>query len=552
MKEKQIIYNKEKLSISKEKINKMKELKKQESNNSSKELDEKSTVISTTRKKSNIKEIEEEEEIEKAEEKEEGEEIEEVEETEEAEEVQEVEEVQEEEEKSNEENNDDPRKSNYIEEKDKTKNENIMKSKEETGIADLKRKVDELIKSNDELIKSNTDNKNKINELIMSNNELIKSNTDNQNKINELTQARIGDQKQINELIKSNTDFIKYKNENEKDKAKLIRAIGALHEINNQNEKYIKYNLNIKLENLQHKFELLLGSYKILFIRKTANIFLMELLKRYSKHFIEVEFKKNHKKHSVTVCKMDLKGINNKTINLIIDFLKFIKRKASSMIHIQDEDFEFQKEILYESLDKKIPSKKESGMNISLNDAMSIIFQKKNIQKKEIQKKDKTFYKNMKNIIQCEIAKNNNSDEEEKNSEKYDEENPEKIFDEKEEEERIKKIFSDDRKSIKTNLSSILEQLLAKIKLNQEIVEPDKKLKNMKIIDGNFFFNAWKESFKTERMKSHETFKFYVDEKEIGSLANMGVYLQILLKGLNFNFYMTEPNKLDKVFNNNA
>ena len=74
----------------------------------------------------------------------------------------------------------------------------------------------------------------------------------------------------------------------------------------------------------------------------------------------------------------------------------------------------------------------------------------------------------------------------------------------------------------------------------------------MKTIEGNFFFDTWKKSFKTERMKSHETFKLYVDEKKIGFLANMGVYLQILLKGLNFNFYITEPNKLDKVFSNNA
>ena len=39
------------------------------------------------------------------------------------------------------------------------------------------------------------------------------------------------------------------------------------------------------------------------------------------------------------------------------------------MIHIQDENFEFQKEILYEAIDKKIPNTEESGMNISLEEA---------------------------------------------------------------------------------------------------------------------------------------------------------------------------------------
>jgi len=157
----------------------------------------------------------------------------------------------------------------------------------------------------------------------------------------------------------------------------------------------------------------------------------------------------------------------------------------------------------------------------------------------------------VKNIIKCEIDKNNDYDKKEENSEKYEEEFDE-ILDEKEEEERIKKIFSEDKNSIKTNLSFVLSQLLAKIKLNQEIVEPDIKLKNMKIIDGNFIFDSWKKSFITERIKLHKTYKLYVDEKKIGSLANMGVYLQLLLEGLNFNFYMNEPHKLDKLLGNNA
>ena len=276
----------------------------------------------------------------------------------------------------------------------------------------------------------------------------------------------------------------------------------------------------------------------------------MELYTRYSKYIKEVGFRMNHnKKHSVTICIKDLHGVDKKIINLIIDFLKFIKRKASSMIHIQDDNFEFQKEILYEAIDKEIPNREESGMNISLDEAMKVIFQKMKEKAKELPKKDNTFYKKIKHLISCEIDKNN-SDEKEKNSEKSDDENSEGIFDEKAEEERITKILSGDKNSIDTNLNSILNQLLNKIKLNREIVEPYKKLQKIEIIDGNFFFNSWKESFETEKVKSEETYKTYVDKNKIGSLANMGAYLRLLLKGLKFNFYMIEPNNLDKILNN--
>ena len=248
-----------------------------------------------------------------------------------------------------------------------SKNVIITKSKQETTIDDLKKKLDELIKSN-------SDSRKKINELI------------------------------------------DYKKKNEADKVKFLKVIGALNEINYQNQQYIKYNLNIKLENLKLKFDLLLGSYKILFIRKTANIFLNELFTRYSKYFKQKGFRINHnKKHSITICVKDIKGVNSKVINLIVDFLKFIKIKTSSMIHIQDKNFKFQKEILYEALEKETSDSQESGLNIFLNEAMNIIFQKKKQEEKDIPKKDENFYNNMKKLILCELDKNNNSDEKKKN-----------------------------------------------------------------------------------------------------------------------------------------
>ena len=249
-----IIFDEEKVNISKENLDKKRDNMEQESKNSSKEFEEKSAIITTSPKKSNVIEIEEEEE----EEKEEEEEEEEIEEKEEIEEISDKESIS--------------RKNKNIGKDEvsgeKRKNENSLENKEDSTINDLKKKIDDIIKFNNK-------NENKIKEL-------INSNDVNQRQIKELINSNDANQRQINELLKY--------------KEKFLKVIGALNEVNNQNEKYIKYNLNIKFENLKCKFDLLLDSYKVLFIRKVANIFLMELYSRYSSYIKEVNFRMNHNK----------------------------------------------------------------------------------------------------------------------------------------------------------------------------------------------------------------------------------------------------------------
>jgi hypothetical protein len=64
--------------------------------------------------------------------------------------------------------------------------------------------------------------------------------------------------KQNEEYKKQNEEYKKqneeYKKKNEKDKKNLFKLIGVLGEINHQNEKYIKY-LNLKIENLNDKID---------------------------------------------------------------------------------------------------------------------------------------------------------------------------------------------------------------------------------------------------------------------------------------------------------
>ena len=74
----------------------------------------------------------------------------------------------------------------------------------------------------------------------------------------------------------------KYKEKNEKEKKEFLKLVGILAEINIQNKKYLKNNIEVKINNLKNKLELITNSYKVLYIRKLANIFLNELYERYS------------------------------------------------------------------------------------------------------------------------------------------------------------------------------------------------------------------------------------------------------------------------------
>ena len=83
--------------------------------------------------------------------------------------------------------------------------------------------------------------------------------------------------KEENEKYKEENE--KYKEENEKEKKKFCKLIGILIEINNQNEIYIKNNIEIRINNLNNQLELILNDYKVLYIRKLSNIFLNEIYK---------------------------------------------------------------------------------------------------------------------------------------------------------------------------------------------------------------------------------------------------------------------------------
>ena len=203
-------------------------------------------------------------------------------------------------------------------------------------------------------------------------------------------------------------------------------SLNIMDEIDKQKDIYYR----TKINNVNKNMLLLLNSYKVLFIRKLANLLLSEIYSNYSESLIKVTISKKN----IIVVKPDIKEISEipwYQINLLIDFLRFIWEKCSSAIYINDDNFPLPKEIFYEYL--KII--KKNLFSISLSE-------------------------------------------------------PEKIdeSDDKINENELKKIIQENMKEI--DISSKIEKLIGLIKINQE---GKKNIKdNITEINGEFLYKLWK------------------------------------------------------------
>ena len=122
-------------------------------------------------------------------------------------------------------------------------------------------------------------------------------------------------------------------------------SLNIMDEIDKQKDIYYRKKIN----NVNKNMLLLLNSYKVLFIRKLANLLLSEIYSNYSESLIKVTISKKN----IIVVKPDIKEISEipwYQINLLIDFLRFIWEKCSSAIYINDDNFPLPKEIFYEYL----------------------------------------------------------------------------------------------------------------------------------------------------------------------------------------------------------
>ena len=331
--------------------------------------------------------------------------------------------------------------------------------------------------------------------------------------------------------MESKIDEINRKNKEEHNK--LMKLIGVICEVNTQNEKYIG-SINFRLE-------LVLNSYKVLYIRKLANLLLDQLFNKKKEYFKNRKITVNEKDHTFTICIKSIKGIDKDIITLIVDFLKYVRFRTSQIIHIQDEEIKFQKEILFECLDISSSSQEES---LPLKEVSSLIFENSEKKNREMKGERKKIYKNIKKIIQNEI--NQIQEEEEEETENSIDDDAQESTEN--DEERIKKILKGDDKSIKANLKYQLNLLLKKLKINQ--LELGKEFEEVKKVDGNFLYNSWVSSFEKEDFKKNYVFLKYVKINKRTSLSNMGFYVNEILDGFFINFNEKDPNQIEKKIKN--
>jgi len=369
---------------------------------------------------------------------------------------------------------------------------------------------------------------------------ILKDFPDNSHDIKDEFSKKLEDlSKTVNMIIKENETLKNRIGNMESKMNKLTKIIGVVCEINTQNEKYIG-SINFKLE-------LVLNSYKVLYIRKLANLLLDELFNKKKEYFQNRTIKVNEKEHTFTICIKNINGIDKDIITLILDFLKYARFRTSQIIHIQDEEIKFQKEILFECLDISTLSQEDS---LPLKEVSSLIFENSEKKNREMKGEIKKTYKSIKKIIQNEINQIQDEEEEEEEEEEEGEEETENSNDDDAQErienyeERIKRILKGDEKAIKVNLKYQLNLLLKKLKINQ--FELGKEFEEVKKVDGNFLYNSWVNSFEKEDFKKNYVFLKYVKINKKPSLSNMGFFVNEILDEFCINFNEKDPNQIEK------
>jgi hypothetical protein len=302
------------------------------------------------------------------------------------------------------------------------------------------------------------------------------------------------------------------------------KIINIMNDIDNQKDIYYK----TKINGINKKVKLIMNSYKILYMRKLANLLLQKIYKKYShclgKTYIEYGNKKEKKKVDVIAVLPNIKKLDtveSYNINLLIDFLRFVWKKCSTGIHINDENFPFQKEILYEYLNpvKKINNKKIVNNNLEksmkIKEIINLIFEENNERdenSENIKILESDLVKEIKNKIKEGLILNKT------------EENINKINFEEEDILTISSSESDDdfgeneikniiQKSVnEVDLSLIIKKLFKLIKANQK--SNNNIIDNIIDINGEYLYNLWKRTFIDEEYKKKEEYKKYNVKKK--------------------------------------
>ena len=350
---------------------------------------------------------------------------------------------------------------------------------------------------------------------------------------------------------------------NKKEIQDLKISIRVLTEINNQSEIYLKANINY----LKKKLRLIINDYKILYMRKLANLILDQLYNKYRNYLEKFKVQVGNKnKYNFIAVKSDIKAVNNIDsiqINLLIDFLRYIWDKGSNIIHINDKNIKIQKEILYFYLgysEKTIDEKIKTGEMVEIQEIVGLIFENKEEKKSKNNKnieKDNNLDNNLINQIKNMIKEENSNKPKNKSSKKkvfqINDENNNSIISLSDSEDFIEQnnqIIEEKLKTIiggeliKIDLSSQMKMLIKKIKINHEIKEIIED--NVEDINGEFLYNLWKQTFFNDKCKLKKLFTKYNNKESISTLQEMGFYLCELLGGTKIDIFIEDPKNIDK------
>ena len=210
--------------------------------------------------------------------------------------------------------------------------------------------------------------------------------------------------------------------------------------ISNYLEKALNKNLKIysekKMAVLEEQYQKIMNSYKIVYFRKMSNLILDNLFKSHKKMFSKTrpifcnDEKPDYRKNTFPIIIVDKKfdnilKVDKYLINLIIDYLMYMKDFTSAIIHLSDIRYNVQIEILSQYIGHEVEMINDKYY-LSSEELINLTFQQ--------EKTDKTDNKsiinknlNINNINNLDI-KNDNNNEINNNKEEISTENSENLM----------------------------------------------------------------------------------------------------------------------------
>ena len=362
-----------------------------------------------------------------------------------------------------------------------------------------------------------------------------------------------------NKELEGKNNDLEGENEQRKNEINNLKIYtNIMSEINNQVE--ILSNNNFSYMN--NRLELILNSYKKIYMRKLSNLLLEQIYKKYSANLAKVKVNYGKIRKTIIVVLDPIKHpkkFDSYQVNLLIEYLRFIWDKSSSIIHVNDKDFPYQKEIFHEYLKGTIKTNKDKNINnnsISVGNLVTILFESNDEMKYNLnnnKNKNHTEENKLSNLIEEMLPdkKSNSNDDSEffflnkKENGKFiylseTEESKESNYDIDENE--VKKYIENNCKEF--DFSSHLSKLIKLIKLNKD----NKNYGNtITQINAEMFYKLWKNSFQTENIKKKDNYVKYIKLDKIQSLKEMGNLLCELLDGINVDVFVDDPKNIDKI-----